>query len=188
MAAIGTLRIPRMRVSALEIENPANPYTFETVARLRAEYGLEAELYFIVGSDSFEEMHTWRRPDLILSLSNLIVAARPGHRLSNDSVGWLPLVTGPTGQTCRDLSSAGPNGPPTVIDLTGDQMAAVDSVDRREAGVIFLTDYIRVDVSSTEIRRRAAKKLDIRGMVPQGVAEYIAKYDLYKASQPADVQ
>src|SRR5215467_4946412 len=82
MAAIATLPIRKVRVSEIEIDTPARPYTFETVGRLRSYYGSGAELYFIIGSDSFEELHTWRRPDLILSNCNLIVAARPGYEIS----------------------------------------------------------------------------------------------------------
>src|SRR5262245_37355018 len=44
MAAIGTLSVPRVHVSAVEIDSPSNPYTFETVTRLRALYGPTAEL------------------------------------------------------------------------------------------------------------------------------------------------
>jgi nicotinate-nucleotide adenylyltransferase len=191
MAAIGTLAIQGVRVSAMEIENPAKPYTFETVARLRAEYGPQAELYFIVGSDSFEEMHTWRCPDLILSGCNLIVAARPGYALCKDNLGGWPKVEDPegaTGQTGSYSSSRGlPHGP-SIIDLTGDRRAETATIERREAGLIFLTDYIEADVSSTEIRRRTAQNLDIREMVPQGVADYIGKYELYKASEAAGMQ
>jgi nicotinate-nucleotide adenylyltransferase len=196
MAAIGTLHIPRVRVSALEIDSPANPYTFETVARLRAEYGPQAELYFVVGSDSFEEMHTWKRPDLILAGCNLIVAARPGYALSKDMLGGWARVAGepgPTDQTytdrtCDDGSSAGLDRPARIIDLTGDRKGVAASVESRSAGLIFLTDYIRVDVSSTEIRRRAARNLDILGMVPETVAGYIGKYELYKGGQPAGIE
>jgi nicotinate-nucleotide adenylyltransferase len=38
----------------------------------------------------------------------------------------------------------------------------------------------RVDVSSTEIRARVRAGLTIRGFVPDGVAEYIARAGLYR--------
>jgi nicotinic acid mononucleotide adenylyltransferase len=136
-------------------------------------------------------MHTWRCPHLILSNCNLIVAARPGHGLSNESLAYLlgmTLESGPAAQPGPSLSSGGLDRLLSIIDLTGDRKATAAKLQRHEAGSIFLTDYISIDVSSTVIRHRAAQNLDIRGMVPQGVAEYIEKYELYKAGQPAGIQ
>jgi len=191
MAAIGTLSLPRVRVSAVEIDNPANPYTFETVAGLRGLYGPTAELYFIIGSDSFEEMHTWRRPDLIVSNCNLIVAARPGHGMSNPHLAGLFARTDESASTTRDNSEgsgAGSAWLARVIDMTGDRKPPAAPPESRSVGSIYLTDYVRADISSTEIRHRAARNLDIRGMVPEGVADYISKYQLYQAGGPAELQ
>ena len=38
-----------------------------------------------------------------------------------------------------------------------------------------------VEMSSTEVREKAAAGGDISGMVPQGVADYIREKGLYKA-------
>jgi nicotinate-nucleotide adenylyltransferase len=46
-------------------------------------------------------------------------------------------------------------------------------------GVKFLRTR-RVDISSTELRARAAKGRTIRGFVPDAVADYIAEHRLYK--------
>src|SRR5262249_21920780 len=156
---------------------PANPYTFETIIRLRASYGPEAGLYFIVGSDSFEEMHTWRRPDLILSNCNLIVAARPGYGMSNPLFASL-LRTG--SERARSTGEGDWAVSPEafdesrIIDLTGQsgKRQAFPGRDRT-AGMIYLTDYVSADMSSTEIRRRAASGLGVREMVAEGVADYI---------------
>jgi nicotinate-nucleotide adenylyltransferase len=180
MAALATLGIPGVRVSVVEIDSPANPYTFETVARLRTRYGPQAELFFIIGSDSFEEMHTWRRPDLILSNCNLIVAARPGYEMSNPGLGRLldtALESGPRGGGC-----------PTIIDLTGEKSRRPEPQEARQTGLIFLTDYIRVDAAATEVRLRVSRNLPIDGMVPEGVADYIRKYELYQTGEPAEIQ
>ena len=192
MAAIATLPLLGVRVSALEIEAPAKPYTFETVWRLRSYYGSGAELYFIIGSDSFEELHTWRRPDLILSGCNLIVAARPGYEISSTAVDRLAaMLAYPHGEPVATNQTKGERGDlgrrVGIIDLRGSSGAGNTS-ERRASGLIFLTDYVRVDVSSTEIRRQAASNLDIEGVVPRGVADYIRKYELYDAGGPAEIQ
>ena len=191
MATIATLPIQGVRVSTIEIDNPANPYTFETIARLREKYGLEAELYFVVGADSFEELHTWRRPDLILSSCNLIVAGRPGYVMTDPALAESlrpraqSTSTGPEG---ADSLPASFSSSLRIVDMTGGRRREVESIDRRVAGLIYLTDFTWADVSSTEIRRRAARDQDIHGMVPVGVADYIRKYGLYKAARPVEIQ
>jgi len=184
MAAIATLPMRGVRVSDIEIETPAKPFTFETVARLRSYYGSGAELYFIIGSDSFEELHTWRRPDLILSNCNLIVAARPGYEISDAALDRLAVIIKPGGEPFgkneKEVESDDSVQPAGIIDLRGSGKAENGSIEGRPSGLIFLTDYIRADVSSTEIRRQAARDMNIEGMVPRGVAEYIRKYELYK--------
>jgi nicotinate-nucleotide adenylyltransferase len=205
MAAIATLPLPGVRVSAVEVDSPANPYTFETVARLRAQFGPMAELYFLIGSDSFEEIHTWRRPDLILSKCNVIVAARPGYAMSNPGLAGLlsttlestspgrevphALGTGADrsekADRAREIDSSTKTGlTPRIIDMTGGGREATAARENRTAGSIFLTDFVSADFSSTEIRQRVARDLGIQGMVPRGVADYIRKYELYKAVGP----
>lgn len=191
MAAITTLPIAKVRVSSIEIDSPGERYTFETIGRLRARYGRAVELYFIVGSDSFEEMHTWRRPDLILAQCNLVVAARPGYGIFNETLARLGIP--PAGPERAEspgngLSTAYQCQPPRVVDVTGGRDDELAKTGQPRCGLIFLTDYIRADISSTEIRRRIAQGLDIEELVPPGVAKYIHKYGLYKAGPPAETQ
>lgn len=81
MAALATLDLERVMVSAIELESPDLPYTFQTLERLRSTYGAESKFFFVLGADSFEEFHTWRHPERVLELANLVVAARPGHAI-----------------------------------------------------------------------------------------------------------
>ena len=45
-----------------------------------------------------------------------------------------------------------------------------------------------VEISSTAIRKRAAKGLSVRYMVPDAVAEYIAEHQLYRNIEKRDEQ
>jgi nicotinate-nucleotide adenylyltransferase len=120
--------------------------------------GGEARLFFVIGADSFEEINTWREPALLLSSADLVVVTRPGS-----SVSYLHLPA-------RFAAN--------VIDLRGETgpAAAGAGGERR----IYLADYVNLDVSSTEIRRRAREGEEIGGLVPAGVAAYIEKYGLYR--------
>lgn len=48
-----------------------------TLKRIKELY-LNAELYTVIGSDSYNYINSWRSYELIFQLSKLIVAARPG--------------------------------------------------------------------------------------------------------------
>jgi nicotinate-nucleotide adenylyltransferase len=177
MAVMATLGIPGATVSTMEIERPDRPYTYETIERLRAFYGEQASLFFIVGSDSFEEIHTWREPMRVLTRANLIVAARPGYEMANPRL--LEIAAGKSASADTAGHQSRVETPVEMVDLRGSAgPASLDQDDGRSN--IFLTDYVRRDISSTEIRRRANEGLSIRDLVPEPVARYIDKYELYR--------
>lgn len=64
-------------VSALEIEREGPSYTAETLTALRDQFGLETELFFIMGADSLADFPHWHEPQRILELARLAVAERP---------------------------------------------------------------------------------------------------------------
>jgi nicotinate-nucleotide adenylyltransferase len=156
MAVLGTIDKPRLMVSALEIEAPEMPYTYETMMRLREAYGPQTALFFVLGSDSYEELQYWKEPDRILQACSLVVAGRPGYEMGN-------------------LKSAGDR---RIIDLRGAALPESDS----SAGIVYLTDYVTNLTSSTEIRRRVREGGSARGLVPDLVADFIDKYELYRST------
>ena len=52
-----------------------NSYTFNTLEKLQSKY-IDDKFYFIMGADSFYEIETWKNPDIILKVVELIVASR----------------------------------------------------------------------------------------------------------------
>src|SRR5436189_5626432 len=67
MAVLASIDEPRALVSTIEIEAPERPYTFETIERLKSTLKPGTKLFFIIGADSFEEINTWRKPELLFS-------------------------------------------------------------------------------------------------------------------------
>ena len=161
MAVLATTDDPRLLVSTIELEAPDKPYTFQTVERLREQYGERAEFFFIMGADSFTELETWREPERLLASVHVIVAARPGEEI--------------------DISAVPEYVKTRIVDLRGRRgqapSAAEGGAERTE---IFLTDYVEMDVSSTQVRRMAGEGRSIKGMVPPAVAGYVEKYKLYR--------
>ena len=156
MAVMATMDDERLKVSTVELEAPERPYTFETMRRLRDRYGPRASLFFVMGADSFEELNLWREPERILDSANLIVITRPGHALGLEH---LPA-----------RFAAG------LVDRRGGR----SDTEAAQAGGVYLTDAVNLDVSSTELRRRVRDGKPIDAEVPPRVADYIRKYALYR--------
>jgi nicotinate-nucleotide adenylyltransferase len=166
MAVLATLGNAKMQVSTVELEAPARPYTIETLGRLQ-EREQGAQLFFIMGADSFAEVMSWRAYERLLGEYRVVVAARPGY---GDEVGEAAAHL-PERLRAR------------VVDLRGGRRPGAGDF---ETPRIFLTDYVAADVSATEVRRMARAGRPLGGVVPGAVAAYIARYGLYKSDERSD--
>ncbi|MEW6129443.1 MAG: nicotinate-nucleotide adenylyltransferase [Acidobacteriota bacterium] len=160
MARLAFKDEPRIEVSKMEIELPEKPYTVQTLERLQAQYGNAIKFFFVMGGDSFAELHLWREYQRLLAMTNIIVSLRPGHELSASHLD----------DTIRAR----------VIDLRGQLKHRQDPVAKAEGCFIYLTDYVNQNVSSTEIRRRVKNGESINGLTPLAVIDYIERHKLYR--------
>jgi nicotinate-nucleotide adenylyltransferase len=160
MAVMATEDEPRIFVSTIELQLPERPYTFETLERLRESYEKEVQLFFIMGADSFIEFAGWREPDRILASAHVIVAARTGSEI--------------------DVSRLPERFKSRVLELGTQSYGHQDAKEVDRNGLIYLTNYVREDVSSTDIRDRVREGEEIHSMVPSRVADYMEKYGLYR--------
>ncbi|HKV42148.1 MAG TPA: nicotinate-nucleotide adenylyltransferase [Blastocatellia bacterium] len=193
MSVLATLEVPKTVVSTIEIDGPETPYTYQTLARLKTTYGPQVQLLFVMGSDSFEEMHTWKEPRQILTACSVVVAARPGHSFSHSfRHGFRQGFGCNIGTFQTDLSeSTASGGGHDLEEAAGPEFHTVDVRGKKEtiregdaaSGYIYLTDYVSNDISSTTIRIRAYRRLSVRDLVPPAVADYMEKYELYRAEE-----
>jgi nicotinate-nucleotide adenylyltransferase len=72
---------PFFRVSRIEIDRPGKSYAYETILQFQREFGPEAELHFIVGADSMNDILTWHRGAELFELCRFVAASRPGFDL-----------------------------------------------------------------------------------------------------------
>jgi nicotinate-nucleotide adenylyltransferase len=163
MLALATQNESHLRVSTVELDAPEKPYTFETLARMREILGSEAQLFFVMGADSWMEITTWREWERVLALSNHIVVVRPGYELSAEHVQ--PAIR----ERIVDLRDA-------------DKELPTLGIDGNDDAKIYVTDAVKMDVSATMIRRavREGSDADWLGLVALPVADYIRKYGLYR--------
>jgi nicotinate-nucleotide adenylyltransferase len=82
MTVIATASNPAFTVSRVDIDAPGPTYTVETLRRLRADIGPEDRLFFVTGADAVLEILTWKDPEEVLRLAEIIAATRPGWDLS----------------------------------------------------------------------------------------------------------
>jgi nicotinate-nucleotide adenylyltransferase len=161
MLALATQHDARLRISRFELEAPNRSYTVETLAHFEAELGKSAELFFVMGADSWAEIKTWRDWGRLLMMTNHIVVTRPGYEI--DARGMSPEIEA------------------RIIDVSGRDTVDVSAI-QNDAKKIFISDAVRLEISATEIRRFSREKQvdQLTKLVPAAVADYIMKYELYR--------
>jgi nicotinate-nucleotide adenylyltransferase len=147
----------RLAASTIELEAPTRPYTIETLQRLQTLHP-QADLFFVMGADSFAEIHLWREHERLLTEHHIIVAARPPAE---------ELSTQHLSAQCQSH----------VVDLRGSKRPPMDAVSEPH---VFLTDYVAVHIAATQVRAAVRNCQPIDEFVPPDVARYIATYDLYR--------
>jgi nicotinate-nucleotide adenylyltransferase len=77
LAAVGDN--PKFKVSPSELERFGPSYTVETLEEFQEDYGLQTELYFIIGADALKGFGRWNQPERVLELCTLAVVGRPAQ-------------------------------------------------------------------------------------------------------------
>ncbi len=72
MIALAISDHPGFTVSGLEIERRGTSFTVDTLRIIRAE-NPDAELFLIIGEDNYNEFDSWKEPEAILGLAEVIV-------------------------------------------------------------------------------------------------------------------
>lgn len=71
----------RFSVSDLEVKREGISYTVETLKWFKSRFE-KADLFFIIGGDSLSQFSTWKDPEEILNLAQLVVYPRPLQNLA----------------------------------------------------------------------------------------------------------
>lgn len=155
MAALACAGVPQFVPSLIESpeQSEGKPnYSRNTVARMLAALSTSDRLHFIIGADAFLEIATWHEPIELLDSCDFIVISRPGFPIGN-----LAKILPPQMQA---------------------REAAPNHLALRKTSVHMLTS-VASEVSASAIRRQVAQKKSLAGIVPEPVAEYIYKQNLY---------
>ncbi len=151
---------PDFEACDVEIRRPGTSYTVDTLEELRRTYP-DGELVFLVGGDILAELHLWKRWRQIFDHAHLVMMQRPGY----------------SGLEGIDAEVAG-----FIAGLRVDEPHEL-ACDKDGGHRFLLLSVTPAPVSSTMIRARAADGADIGALVPEAVADYIKRHQLYLSKQ-----
>ena len=168
---------PRFALSLADAPNSTGQpnFTYDTLVALRHELGASAQLFCLMGADSFLALRHWRRGSELPFLAPLIVASRPGESLSSLAAvlpDGLALERG-----CA--SSLSPHA------VAIESCSLVDAAGR--SAPFYLLPGLHIDTSATAIREEVrSESVGIpvgeghHSDLPDAVFDYIAKHNLYR--------
>ena len=85
MVALATVSIERFLTSTIEVDALEKRYTVETLEEMKKLYP-GAELLFIIGTDMFQEIESWKNYRRLFELAHLVIVNRPGFPFREDIV------------------------------------------------------------------------------------------------------
>lgn len=165
MTALAVSGHPAFEVSDLEVRRPGPSYSVESLEALAGEWP-GAQLFFLMGGDTFLELPTWRTPERLTAWATLAVGHRAGSDFAPDAPAAHAVLA------CLGRRAWRRVGPKTA---SGDGLAAIPP------GEVLLVEARSIPVSAREVRRLVASGESIRYLVPPPVADYIAQHRLYGA-------
>jgi nicotinate-nucleotide adenylyltransferase len=77
---------PGFALSRVDVDRHGPCYTVDTLALLHEEYGPGTELFFLMGMDSLAEILTWKEPERLIRLAQIVVVGRPGFQADVDEL------------------------------------------------------------------------------------------------------
>ena len=148
MVALAAVPFERFRTSTIEVDTFERRYTVETLDAMKQAYP-GADLFFIVGTDMYQEFETWRNFRRLFELSNLVIVNRPGFPFREDIAPFKIL-----------------NEKQTVTLPT-------------EGASVFYLPFVEQPISSTDIRDERKRGEQVSHLLPPAVFSYIEKNKLY---------
>ncbi|MFC1806838.1 nicotinate-nucleotide adenylyltransferase [Candidatus Omnitrophota bacterium] len=75
---------PEFEISRFEIDETGPSYAIKTVEYFKNSLSEDADIFFLIGSDSLCELSAWKSIDRLATLCQFVVAHRPGYELKKD--------------------------------------------------------------------------------------------------------
>jgi len=79
-------------VRDIEVQRGGVSFTVDTLRTFREQY-FEDELLIFIGADNLRDFHTWKDPEAILDLAEVVVLTRPGFSVESVDENYRRRVT-----------------------------------------------------------------------------------------------
>lgn len=158
MVELAVTSTDHFKATAIEDERPGPSYSIDTLKELGERHKDEAEFFFILGSDAFLDIETWKDYGSLTDYGSLVIIRR-----DHEDPSVLKEV----------ISRAFPNH-----SIQGEK----DIFIAHDKGTIYLYSVTHLAISGTDIRRRARSGFSVRFLVPEEVRKYMEKNSLYAES------
>ncbi len=141
-------------VSSIEIDKHAVNYTVDTIEEIKSGLDSNDEIFFLVGTDAFYYLNSWKDYDRLANLVTFVLMKRPEYNLE-------PIV-----KKYKDMLEF------LVVKDKGEY----EAIGRQ----VFVYEPPAFDVSSSMIRQKIVNGDIIRYLVPESVEEFIKRKGLYR--------
>ena len=152
MVRLAIADAPAFEVSDIELRRAGPSYTVDTVDAVGVP---PAELFLVIGSETFLDLLSWRDPQRIAARARIVVIPRAGSPFDVDSAAARKVL--------REIGADG---------------IAVMDRDVPERGVIVL-HATSLPLSASDLRARAAAGQSLAYRTPPPVVDYIVRRRLY---------
>ncbi|AEA33264.1 nicotinate-nucleotide adenylyltransferase [Hippea maritima] len=153
MVKLATEGMDFFEVSRLEIDKKDVNYTIETVYEFRKDH-LNDELFFIVGTDAFYQLDSWKNHKELVGAITFILIKRPEYNTSAILEKYSDIV---------DFKR---------VEKKGEYKA--------EKNTVYIYTPPAFDVSSSIIRNKIKQGECIRYLLPEKVEKFIKEKGLYR--------
>ncbi len=156
MVRLGVRESPMLEAMDLEGRRTGLSYSYDTLKELTSKFGMHSELFFLLGSDAFLEIRTWKNYQKLFDYANFVLIPRSGHNL----------------QTLDDF----------IMELSqSKKRPRKKNVYTMPSGnhVIIYQSTV-MDISGTRIRNMVRNGKSIVFLVPETVRDYIIEKGLYR--------
>lgn len=145
-----------LEVLDLEGKRPGLSYSIETLKELHSTYEPQPEIFFILGTDAFREIKTWKDYQDLFDYAHFVIIERTGVQLHELEPLLMEL-----GFETKDTERE-------------------DIFIRPSGKSVFRMSTTLMDISSTRIREMVAEGKSIRFLLPDPVRNYLMDKGLYK--------
>jgi nicotinate-nucleotide adenylyltransferase len=146
---------PLLEALDLEGKRQGLSYSIETLREIHDMFESSPELFFILGTDAFLEIETWKEYRKLFDYAHFVVIQRAGH----EEKGVAPFLK----KIRRDILTTGD----TNVYTTSSGMT------------IMIKRSTFLEISSTRIRQMVITGKSVRFLLPETVRRYIMQNGLY---------